>query len=134
SILGWLALGAYVALFPAAWLWAVQGAKSKVQSSWNGRTAWALGGAATWVTLEMVRGRFLGGFPWSFLGGSQSEMIPLIQITSVTGVYGISFIIVWTSLSLYSAAEMIFQKPASRFAWQSEIILPLTTVIVVFSF
>jgi apolipoprotein N-acyltransferase len=134
SILGWLALSAYVALFPATWLWAVQSSKFKGQSSWNGRTAWAFGGAAMWVTLEMVRGRFLGGFPWSFLGGSQSEMVPLIQIASVTGVYGISFLIVWTSLSFYSAAEMIFQKPSSRFAWQSEIILPLATVIAVFAF
>jgi hypothetical protein len=56
----------------------------------------------------MIRARLFGGFPWNFLGASQYQMIPLIQIASVTGVYGVSFLVVWVSLSLYSAVRMIF--------------------------
>jgi apolipoprotein N-acyltransferase len=82
----------------------------------------------------MIRARLFGGFPWNFLGTSQYQMIPLIQIASVTGVYGVSFLVVWVSLSLYSAARMILRKPATRLVWQSEIFLPLTVVILLFAF
>ena len=44
--------------------------------------------------------RFLTGFPWNLLGSSQYRMTPLIQIASVTGIYGVSFLMVWFSLSL----------------------------------
>jgi apolipoprotein N-acyltransferase len=92
-----------------------------------------LGGAAAWVALEMVRTRFLGGFPWNPLGASQYQLVPLIQIASVTGVYGVSFLVVWLSLSLFSAGRRMFRSPASRFAWQGEIFLPLTVVAVLFA-
>src|SRR5687768_1684881 len=48
-----------------------------------------------WVALEYVRAN--AGFlslPWALIGHSQYEQIPLIQIASITGVYGISFLIV----------------------------------------
>jgi apolipoprotein N-acyltransferase len=82
----------------------------------------------------MIRARLFGGFPWNFLGASQYQMVPLIQIASVTGVYGVSFLVVWVSLSLYSAVRMIFRRPAMRLVWQTEIFLPLTVVIVLFVF
>ena len=133
-ILGWLAFSGYLALFFGAWMWLVSDFKFGNSSSWSSRLLWALGGSAGWVALEMLRGWLLGGFPWNFIGASQSQMVPLIQIASVTGVYGISFLIVWTSLSLYSAALMIFQKPALRFIWQGEIILPFAVVVGLFVF
>ena len=68
----------------------------------------------------MIRARLFGGFPWNFLGASQYQMVPLIQIASVTGVYGVSFLVVWVSLSLYSAVLMIFRRPATRLVWQAE--------------
>ena len=133
-ILGWLALAAYLSLFTGAWCWLVTRHSSLVTSFWSGRLLWALGGAAGWVALEMLRGWLLGGFPWNFIGASQSRMVPLIQIASVTGVYGVSFLVVWASLSLYSAARMIFQKPALRFIWQAEIVPPFAVVVALFVF
>ena len=149
-ILGWLALSAYLALYPAAWVclvnWRgerprelrIQGNAGSLgillHHTWLQRAVWSLGGAAAWVALEMLRGWLLGGFPWNFIGASQSRMVPLIQIASVTGVYGVSFLVVWTSLSLYSAAWMIFQKPAVRFIWQAEIMLPFAVVVGLFVF
>jgi apolipoprotein N-acyltransferase len=149
-ILGWIALSAYLALYPAIWVWLVNGWGERSREpraedesgspgvsprhSWIQRTVWSLAGAAVWVALEMVRARLFGGFPWNFLGASQYQMIPLIQIASVTGVYGVSFLVVWVSLSLYSAARMIFQRPAMRLVWQAEIFLPLTVVILLFAF
>jgi apolipoprotein N-acyltransferase len=82
----------------------------------------------------MVRVRLLGGFPWDLLGVSQYHMVPLIQIASVTGVYGVSFLVVWFSLSLFSALRAIFGNPNRRFVWQAEMILPLLTVAGLFIF
>ncbi len=131
-ILGWVALSAYLALYPAAWVWLLAGKIG--EGDWARRTLWSLAGAAVWVALEMIRSRLFGGFPWNFLGASQYQMIPLIQIASVTGVFGVSFLVVWVSLSLYSAVLMIFRRPAMRLVWQAEIFLPLTVVIIVFAF
>lgn len=130
---GWLALCAAQALFLAAWVWLVSSPPMQQAGSWPGRFFWALAGAASWVALEMIRARVLGGFPFSFLGVSQFKMVPLIQIASVTGVYGVSFLVVWTSLSFYSAARMILSNPNSRFVWQAEVFLPLLVVAGVFA-
>jgi len=47
-----------------------------------------------WVTLEFIRSYALTGFPWASLGYSQFRFLGLIQIADITGIYGISFIIV----------------------------------------
>lgn len=46
-----------------------------------------------WVGLEHVRAFILSGFPWYYLGHSQYQMLPLIQIADVTGALGVSFLI-----------------------------------------
>ena len=46
-----------------------------------------------WICLEFARGYVITGFPWSFLGYSQYKLLPLIQIADITGIYGISFLI-----------------------------------------
>ena len=137
-ILGWIALGVYVALYPAIWVWLVLKCGLRIAEcefeSWSKRLLWSLSGAAAWVALEMVRGRLFSGFPWNPLGASQYQLVPLIQIASVTGVYGVSFLVVWASLSLFSAGRMIFRRPTLRMAWQAEIALPLVVVVALFVF
>jgi apolipoprotein N-acyltransferase len=129
-ILGWISLGAVLALFVGGWVWLLAGEIG--EGNWARRTRWAMAGAAVWVALEMVRARVLGGFPWDFLGVSQYRMVPLIQVASVTGVYGVSFLVAWFSLSLFSAMRALFGDPARRFVWQSEMVLPLVSVIGLF--
>jgi apolipoprotein N-acyltransferase len=54
-----------------------------------------------WISFEYLRAN--AGFlalPWALLGHSQYLNIPLIQIASITGVYGISVMIVLVNLSL----------------------------------
>ena len=141
---GWLALSAYLALYPATWVWLISqvpSSKFKLQSSgdvlwcgWAGRTGWAISGAAAWVALEMVVARLFSGFPWNLLGASQYRMTPLLQIASFTGVYGVSFQVVWLSLSLFSAALMLVRRPGSRSIWVAEIFLPLAIIAAVFNF
>jgi apolipoprotein N-acyltransferase len=129
--LGWISLAVYLAFYPAIWVWLLAGKIGK--GNWAQRTFWSLAGAAIWVALEMLRARLFGGFPWNFIGASQFQLTPLIQIASATGVYGVSFLVVWFSLSLLSAAHVVFSKPVSRFAWQPEAFLPLLAVAIIFA-
>jgi len=46
-----------------------------------------------WTALEFVRSYALTGFPWSSIGYSQHKFLPFIQIADITGIYGISFLI-----------------------------------------
>lgn len=58
-----------------------------------------------WVALEYARANL--GFlslPWAFLGHTQYTILPVIQIASVTGAYGISFLVV---LANAAAAELV---------------------------
>lgn len=46
-----------------------------------------------WVGFEYILTHFLTGFPWGLLGYSQYENLWILQLASVTGIYGISFVI-----------------------------------------
>ena len=64
------------------------------------KLTWALpfAAASLWVSIEFLHqliAYYLFAFPWFVLGYSQFENLSLIQISSITGVYGVSFIIVF---------------------------------------
>jgi apolipoprotein N-acyltransferase len=130
-VLGWFALSAFMAIYFGVWAWLLAG---KIGAgNWAQRNIWSLAGAAAWVALEIFRAHFLGGFPWNLIGTSQYQLTPLIQIASVAGVYGVSFLVVWFSLSMFSAVRAIFSKPDSHFAWQPEVFLPLLVMALLFA-
>jgi apolipoprotein N-acyltransferase len=81
----------------------------------------------------MVLARILGGFPWDLLGVSQYRLVPLIQVASTTGVYGVSFLVVWVSLALLSGALLVIRRPTSRSVWLGELFVPIITVAIVFN-
>ena len=150
AVAGWLALSAYLALYPAAWVWLCwtlfpgkrsvveQGwwasAKELFATNWWQRAGWAFLCAALWVALEMVLARFLSGFPWDLLGVSQHRMVPLIQIASITGVYGVSFLLVWFSVSLAFAFLRIVRQPGLRRGWLVELHPALIVLLGVMTF
>lgn len=53
-----------------------------------------LGGACLWVGFEYIRAHALTGFPWGILGYSQYSNTTLVQLADLTGVLGISFLLV----------------------------------------
>ena len=56
---------------------------------------------ATWVCLEYVQSFFpFGGFPWLLVGYSQTRYLTIIQAADLVGVYGITFLILWTNCAL----------------------------------
>lgn len=113
AVLAWIALSTFLALFVGAWCWVCwriadglfPGNPEKLReqmlrSTGWARFAWLAVSAAAWVAMEMVVGRIFTGFPWNFLGISQFKVLPLIQVASITGVYGVSFAVAWCSVSL----------------------------------
>ena len=65
---------------------------------------WAIpfGAGALWVSCELLHQLIaynIYAFPWVVLGYSQFEHLPLIQISSLTGAYGVSFLIVFVGAS-----------------------------------
>jgi apolipoprotein N-acyltransferase len=53
-----------------------------------------------WTVLEYAKSMLLTGFPWENLGHSQHGFLPLIQVADLTGVYGLSFLIVLVNAAL----------------------------------
>lgn len=154
---GWLALSAFLALFPAIWSWWIWRVAPAVltreveadgagflavarslgsSEGWGARVRWGWTIAAAWVLLEWVRGWIFGGFPWNFLGASQWQILPVAQWAAVTGIYGVSFLLVWFSAGLVFAAWALIGRPAERWGWQREVLLPFlgASAVVAFGF
>jgi apolipoprotein N-acyltransferase len=144
-VVGWLALAGYLALYQGIWVWLswrLYPAKLKADGLLAcaeqflavpafRRAVWALSSAALWVAGEMIRARLLSGFPWNLLGVSQYQMLPLIQVAAVTGVYGVSFVVVWFAVALMGAGLAMLRPPERRQSWAIEIALPLACVLAI---
>jgi apolipoprotein N-acyltransferase len=64
-----------------------------------------------WVTCEILRANWLSENAWGLLGYSQYKHLPLIQIADLSGVYGISFVVVMVNVALYHGIrQMILKK------------------------
>ncbi len=151
AITGWLLLSAFLALYPALWIslciqWmpTVPDQTSQRErfglfqkaiqlQDWPRRALWAIQCAAAWTALEFLRGWFLSGFPWNNLSASQYQIIPLIQLASVTGTSGISFLMVWCSCAFVSAVLLIIETPRRWGRLASELAAPMSIFAVVFS-
>lgn len=151
AITGWILLSAFLALYPGLWVclciqWmpCVQNQslpcvgyglfRRAIQlQKWHRRALWAVQCAAAWTALEFLRGWFLSGFPWNNLSASQFQIIPLIQLASITGTSGISFLMVWCSCAFASAVLLIIETPRLWGRLASELAVPMTVFAIVFS-
>jgi apolipoprotein N-acyltransferase len=84
-------LVAYLSLFPAAFALAVARLGRQI-----GPGA-ALLAAPAWVASELGRQYIWDGFPWALLGYSQITWLPIAQLASITGVYGLSLLLALTA-------------------------------------
>ena len=66
-----------------------------------------------WVALEYLRGWLLTGFPWATLGYSQQDFSLAIQSCDVTGIYGVSLLLVVVNC----AVAGVIASPQNRLAW-----------------
>jgi apolipoprotein N-acyltransferase len=93
-------LVAYLSLFPAAFAVLLWRSKQTV-----GQAALVLAGPI-WVTSELGRQYIWDGFPWELLGYSQITMLPIAQVASIVGVYGLSLLLAFTA-SAFAAIVLL---------------------------
>jgi len=69
-----------------------------------------------WVLMEWVRTYILGGFPWVSLGYSQYRATYLVQFVELTGVYGLSALVVLVNVVVYGAVRrwLSGEAPSTR--------------------
>jgi apolipoprotein N-acyltransferase len=98
---GWVVLSLYLALFPAVWAWLAgsfcRPCGTRKRSPWLSSAENLIRGsvaAGAWVGLEWLRGILFSGFGWNGLGIGLHANIPLIQIAEITGVGGLSFLLI----------------------------------------
>ncbi len=94
SFLLLLALSLYLALYIGIFGYGV------TRFSRRGALGYLVGVPALWVGLEYLRTFLLTGFPWNLFGYTQYQNLSVIQIASITGVYGISFLLVLTNAGI----------------------------------
>ena len=143
-ILGWLALSAYAAVYPGLWVWLcwrlapVPAASSRRPdatdreevATYGQSTAWALKCAVLWVALETILGCVLTGFPWLALGVSQHKLVPLIQVASVAGVAGVSFLVVWFAVTAAGDMAGLLRQRGGFWKRRLACLLPLFVAVV----
>ncbi|MEO7273885.1 MAG: apolipoprotein N-acyltransferase, partial [Vicinamibacterales bacterium] len=99
-------LVAYLALFPGAFAVLV------VRFTRTFGPIGLLLAAPAWVVTELGRQYVWDGFPWALLGYSQVTWLPIAQVASLAGVYGLSAL-----LALTSAAAALVVIDHSRRRW-----------------
>lgn len=151
AVAAWLALGAYCSLFTGCWLalasrmihswarippqasWTEAASVVARTDEWRRQFLWIVI-AALWVALELIRCRFLGGFPWNLFGITQWQNLPLLQMAAVTGVYGISFVLCWISAALAGALAILVFRPERRLAWTAALRIPVLVLLILAGF
>jgi len=76
---------------------------------------------AVWTALEYVRMHLLDGFGWYLLGHSQQRFLHLIQISDITGAYGVSFLVAAGNVVLF---ETLWTQAWFRRCMAGEFALP----------
>ena len=79
-----------------------------------------------WVSGELLQTYLITGFPWNLLGYSQVGFLHAIQIADVTGVYGVSFLLVAFNAALVFLL-LRWREIVKREVWQP---LALTAALV----
>lgn len=65
---------------------------------------------AVWVTMEILRSYVvIGGFPWIPLGNTMVTLLPIAQLASVVGVFGLSWLVATLNVG-FAIAAMTSQR------------------------
>jgi apolipoprotein N-acyltransferase len=85
--LAWLVVAVYCSLYLPVTVLAVRVLEKR------GHVPLLLSVPVLWCALEFLRAYLGTGFAWYFLAHTQHALLPVIQISDVTGAYGVSFLV-----------------------------------------
>ena len=127
----WLLLAGYLAVYFGIFSALLHGLP------WKSGLPYILVATALWTGLEWVRSWFLTGFPWGSMGYTQWNNLPAIQIASITGVHGVSFIVVLLNATIADILRTYFisnnqpttPKTSLRFTFHVSRFIPIVVVI-----
>ena len=109
-----LLLSIYLGVYFALWSWFVGLiAPRQFLASWRNLLT-ALLAAVAWVTHEWIRGWLFTGFGWNGLGVALHSTWPLIQIAELSGVTGLSFVIVFANVIAVTTPLRLFLEAKTR--------------------
>ncbi len=69
-----------------------------------------------WVAGEWIREWLMDGFPWGLLGYSQHRFLPVIQIAELTGVWGVSLLLVAVNGAIAAVVGLGWRRAAPGLA------------------
>jgi apolipoprotein N-acyltransferase len=98
-----LLLSAYLSLYTACFAMGIIFLQRK-------RIPLLLSAPLLWTVLEYVRSHLLTGFPWENLAHSQYLYSNVIQISDITGIYGITFAIVLINAVLFDLLSLKYRR------------------------
>ncbi|MDR4504385.1 MAG: apolipoprotein N-acyltransferase [Candidatus Scalindua sp.] len=109
TYLGWILLSLYLAAYFLAFGVISYYLKRKL------RLPYIVIAPFVWVTFEFIRSSPLSGFPWFFIGHTQYLHLTVIQIADITGVYGVSFLIMIVNAAIADMTEQVLLRRTSLF-------------------
>lgn len=119
--LGYAALAFYLAIYWPMAAWAVRtGRRYGIGCTWTL--------PIVWVACEYLRAWVMTGFPWLFLAHALYRQLALIQISDLTGAYGVSFLVALVNGWL---SELVVGRVGGRPGpWRRRLLPGLLAVIV----
>ncbi|MBN1547455.1 MAG: apolipoprotein N-acyltransferase [Syntrophaceae bacterium] len=66
-----------------------------------------------WTILEYLKAHLFTGFPWENLAYSQFKYLHIIQFTDITGIYGLSFIIMFINVMVFDL--VVYRQQGRKF-------------------
>ncbi|MBU2540401.1 MAG: apolipoprotein N-acyltransferase [Candidatus Omnitrophica bacterium] len=129
TIVGWLVLGLYLSLYPAFFgLLTSFCLKSFINENRKLYLLFIL--PCIWVGFEFVRSHLLTGFGWNSLGYSQFRNLALIQIADSSGVYGVSFVVMFANCIFWMVTEEVIARKQGIYKKIIGLLLSLAFVLV----
>jgi apolipoprotein N-acyltransferase len=91
--LGYVALSAYLACYVFLFTVSINFITGYWKRTYIQKLAYILLVALSWTGCEALRSYIISGLPWASLGYTQWKILPVIQIASFVGMYGVTFLI-----------------------------------------
>lgn len=104
--IGWIALSAYLAIYPAIFIAVAR----RLVHGWR----WPLVAAApvAWMAAEQLRGSLLGGFTFGGLGHTQWRWTTFIQLADALGAVGVGGVVMAVAAAVWTVAAVLLRRPS----------------------